>query len=298
MKYIKCLTTVVALGISASVLLHGAERMQPTTTYKDHAKRVATGKTIVDKFQTVRGNGNITDKTLRLNSELTSLSLNRDIEVKLVEDIAIKDNNTVVITTDNNILEHLEINTSGGLLKVSSKEYANLKPTGKYIIIKVKKNNLTNLQMSGAAELLIAGSWKMPKVEILMSGTSELLIAGQWQSESAVIQMSGASEFNAGNIDIDRLTFKTSGASEVTMNGKARYAEYTASGASEIENQRLVTDKIEISASGASELKLYPVISLAGKASGTSEVTYYSIPQQSIDISKSKISSVRKKSLR
>lgn len=132
------------------------------------------------------------------------------------------------------------------------------------------------IDLSGAATLSAADTFRVEKAEFCLSGASEIdrfyIIASY-----ADVRASGGSSMDAA-IYADSLFMRLSGASEMELNTVGakvgRYCSLDASGASEIDMIRLPYDNIKADCSGASEISVCAAKKLVGSASGASEIKY------------------------
>lgn len=93
------------------------------------------------------------------------------------------------------------------------------------------------------------------------------------------INMSGAMKCNINKMDCKNLDIKTSGASELTINGKAENADFQMSGASEYRAKELVCKNVEAQLNGASEMEISVSDLLDVEVHGAGEVNYYGSPK-------------------
>lgn len=211
----------------------------------------------IGDFNTVVGYGDIVEKTYNFEQPIEAIDIRNSLEIMVLEDKSISDPNTIIMVTDSNLFDELQVNLYANILTLNTRNNKNLEPTNDKIVLKVKQN-----------------VWK----SIELSGATELKIADKWQVKDAQISISGASELYANNVEFDRLNINAGGSSNVEIGGSAGYAEYRVSGSSDIENEQLVSDSIIIKVSGSSDVNIYPVKYLGGNISGASKVKYYNNP--------------------
>jgi phage shock protein PspC (stress-responsive transcriptional regulator) len=204
----------------------------------------------------IKGDGNIVERTFNGKNLLTALEVGGGFEVEVIEDSTINNDYIVVIQTDSNIFANLIIAKNKNELIIKNKNRG-LRPT-KNILLKIRKNTLQYIDLSGAITLIVSDKWRPANAKFNLSGSSEIKVY---------------------DVETNNLTFDVSGASDIAMAGKAKYAYYDISGASEIKNDKLLTDSIVLDISGASTINVNPVNYLGGKASGASEINYYTTPK-------------------
>jgi len=117
-----------------------------------------------------------------------------------------------------------------------------------YISIK----QIDALTVSGACDVFISGTLKVPALSLNQSGASDV----------------------KGRIEVGKLKVDLSGASDVTVTGVATQLTIEASGASDFKGYDLITDICNAKASGASDVKITVNKELSAQASGASDVKY------------------------
>jgi hypothetical protein len=105
------------------------------------------------------------------------------------------------------------------------------------------------------------------------SGACNVRLVDPMQGESLIIELSGASDFR-GKVTLNNLAIESSGASSITIDGKAQTAKFDLSGASSIKAFDLEIAKCKAIASGASVLRMFVQEELSVQASGASSVQY------------------------
>ena len=133
----------------------------------------------------------------------------------------------VVVEADDNLLQYVKTEVSGGVLKISSTE--RLKSTTP-MRIRVSAPEIESIDASGACKISVADV-KSSELRVDTSGASKVNLAGE--TSSVTIEVSGASNIDAANLKAENATVKASGASkvEVFVTGKLTSG---ASGASKI----------------------------------------------------------------
>lgn len=116
---------------------------------------------------------------------------------------------------------------------------------------------------------------------LMISGASEVKSTDTLRGENLKIKASGSSEVKL-NVDYAAIESKISGASELTLYGKANAHIIEASGASEINAKSLKTETTVVNASGVSNCFVDASNTLTYKISGASSVKYIGKPQNLI----------------
>jgi len=170
-------------------------------------------------------------------------------------DISQSDAFKVVMRTDDNLLDHLEVLKRGKTLRIG---------------LKSGIRSIRNATME--AEVT------MPElIGLDLSGASSATITGFESAKDLDVELSGASHLR-GDIEAGDIRFDISGASRVTLSGSAEDVTIAVSGASKVDLSDLPVDNAKIGASGASHVTVNPSGRLDVEASGASDIYYLGSP--------------------
>lgn len=160
---------------------------------------------------------------------------------------------SVIIESDENLLDKIITEVNNGTLELSSKGLRNFSKLKTYITVP----DLTEVYAHGASTV---------------KGTN------LFDSQKFIIEVSGAGEvfFEVSTGD---LITELSGASELVLKGTAEYHKSVLSGASELKAYDLVTENTDIETSGASNANVHATNSLTANSSGASKIKYKEDPQ-------------------
>jgi hypothetical protein len=112
---------------------------------------------------------------------------------------------------------------------------------------------------------------KLDKLDV--SGACDVVVAGSISSQKLEIKQSGASDFK-GKLEVRELSVDLSGASDMNINGAVANITIEASGASNFKGYELVTQTCTANASGASDIKITVSKEMNVNASGASDIRY------------------------
>ncbi|MCW3089289.1 MAG: hypothetical protein JWP81_358 [Ferruginibacter sp.] len=105
------------------------------------------------------------------------------------------------------------------------------------------------------------------------SGACDVKVTGTIRVPTLVLDMNGSSDFN-GAVNVNTLTMDLSGASDVKISGTASVVNIQSSGASDVKGYDLVTDVCTAKASGASDVNITVNKEISAHASGASDIYY------------------------
>ncbi|MEO6638248.1 MAG: head GIN domain-containing protein [Ginsengibacter sp.] len=122
------------------------------------------------------------------------------------------------------------------------------------------------------------------------SGACDFKINGTIEVNTLSLRLSGASDINGG-VKLNNMTMDLSGASTVKLNGTVQNLKLDASGASDVKNYDLVAENCIAVISGASDIKITVSNSISASASGASSLHYKGNPEKK-DVATSGASSI------
>lgn len=198
----------------------------------------------------VRGSGNLVTQEMNL-SGFTRLVISH----AFVADVTQSDTYSVVITVDDNLVDHLDVSKRGDTLYVG----------------------MDNTSLLGDATLRAKIS--MPALDGLeASGASKVTATGFRSSAGLDLEASGASSI-VGEIDCGDAQIRVSGASSVTLDGTGRNGNIGVSGASRARLEGFALQDADVEASGASSVTVNAAGQLNAGASGASTILYVGSPR-------------------
>lgn len=106
-----------------------------------------------------------------------------------------------------------------------------------------------------------------------LGGASRVSLENEWNVQKGTLKLSGASDFT-GEVSIDRLNIKMTGASNMDLFGSAINVDADLSGSSDMKDYDLGVQSLRIDLSGASEAFLSVSESIDIEASGASVLNY------------------------
>jgi hypothetical protein len=179
----------------------------------------------------------------------------------------------VSITIDDNLLEYLNVKTSGSTLYIGMKSGSYIKTTQKAI---VRLPDLKNLTISGASSVDVSGFQSSDSAKFRLSGASRLDLSGM-KTGDIQFTLSGASRVS-GDIEMGDAKLNLSGASDIELVGSAGDIDLGASGASDAKLADLVAVDVQVNLSGASSAVVNASGTISGGLSGASRLQYLGNP--------------------
>ena len=181
------------------------------------------------------------------------------------------------ITIDENLFSLLEINCANGKLSINVEKNQQIVPTKMQIVS--NSSELRKLDISGAIDFSLETPLKGQMLEVRSSGASDVYMDQSVRVDECELRSSGASDLKFGDLTCNTIRVENSGASDVTLNGKASSGEFNASGSSDIKAYDFVLKELTCKASGSSDIKTHVTERLDASASGSSDIKYKGNPK-------------------
>ncbi|MBF9016352.1 MULTISPECIES: GIN domain-containing protein [unclassified Oceanispirochaeta] len=220
-------------------------------------------------FNLITGSGDAVDTNYDFNS-FTAVSINETCDLTVVQG----DTFSVIITTDDNIADYLEVTESAGTVSIALKSgnsYNNIIFEA-YITMPV----LNGLSANGASEADASGFSSTETITVSVNGASEVDMA--YTSTAAIsASVDGASDLIfstqtiTGGVNLD-----CNGASNLEFsaaNGSSN-ADVNCDGASEIDMRDFTANNVVVEIDGASDAWVNLTGTLSGSVHGASELRY------------------------
>lgn len=163
------------------------------------------------------------------------------VEITAQKDFAVE------VEADDNLLQYIETEVSGGTLRITSDKRLN--PSSP-IRIRISAPDIERIKSSGASKVSL-NDLKNSELTVDTSGVSKVTLAGQ--TANLTVDVSGASHIDAENLAAENANIDASGASHVSVN-VLNELRSDASGASKIRYTGS-PKSVEKNTSGASSVK-------------------------------------------
>jgi len=198
--------------------------------------------------QSTKGNKKVVKETRSIGS-YTGIDVGGAFNVYLTQ----QETSSLIVETDENLMEKISTEVRGGTLYISSNNIKNATSLNIYL----SNPLIEEIKVNGAASLI-----------------GENAISG----ESLVIQATGAARVEL-ELDVNDLTTKSSGAAYLALTGNANYHHIDASGASDVKAGKLETIKSTAEASGAANITLNANEEAVSETSGAGSISILGNPE-------------------
>lgn len=264
-------------------------------------------------FFHVAGTGDVVEKTYSFK-DFTNVEISDAVQYEVKQ----SDSYSVIVSTKENIVDHLDVYQSGNTLHIGFK-FGFYSHDGTVVMVTLPQ--LNKLEVSGSCQGKATGFDSTGDLEINVSGASAVdmkikagqtgidisgasKITGELTSTDTQIKLEGASHLNmslkTGKIEMDvsgssdvtgvlqalDSQFKISGASNCDMTGLAGYTLIEVTGSSDMNSPGLTLQSADVKLDGASHARIYTDGALDIVVSGSSTLDYSGNPTiGKIDIS-------------
>ncbi|MDN5216519.1 head GIN domain-containing protein [Fulvivirgaceae bacterium BMA12] len=206
--------------------------------------------TSCSNFRFEKGNGDIIKQNIDV-SDFSEINVSGFYEVTLTPGAS----EEVIIETDENLFDFIEVYVRQNRLVISSKE--SLK-SDFGIKVNVIYNNLESISSSGASIIKTDGTLKAPDVEIAMSG-------------AGLIEM---------DVECKVLSLNLSGAGMIKLSGRTHKQFLDLSGAGSVDAYAFRSDECSVGVSGVGAAKVYVNDRLNATVSGIGGIQYRGNPSE------------------
>jgi hypothetical protein len=165
---------------------------------------------------------------------------------------------SLTIETDDNVMEHVKVEVSGGTLNLGFKEGLNLiSPTR--LLFTVGVDDLTSLSISGSGDI------ESDRIE----------------TDRLETTISGSGDIQIGTLTADEVKARITGSGDMDLTGEVAAQDITISGSGKYRAGDLRSESAEVSISGSGDATVWATDSLDVNISGSGSVDYYGRPSMS-----------------
>ncbi|MGC4039597.1 MAG: head GIN domain-containing protein [Flavobacterium sp.] len=198
----------------------------------------------------IDGNGNVTTQKREVLGNFSKIDVERGLNVTVEQ----AETYFVEVEADENLQSHIQTNVLNGTLLITTDENIDEAAAKN---IRVKMPALSSVETSSGSSVTSLGTIKGNNISVDVSSGSRAEL----------------------DLEYDSITCESSSGSSVNLKGKALKLNTDSSSGSQIEaRDLLVNDVISESTSGSST-QVHPLVSLNGKASSGSSVSYSGTPK-------------------
>lgn len=198
----------------------------------------------------IDGNGNVTTQTRKVEGDFSKIDANRGLNVTVEQ----SDSYFVEVEADDNLQSHITTTVENGTLIITSDENID-EASAKNIHIKMP--SLTKVETSSGASIETKGTYKGTDISVKSSSGSQADL----------------------DLEFDSINCESTSGSSITIKGKALKLSTHSSSGSEIEASNLLVNDVVSESTSGSSTDVHPIVSLKGKASSGSSISYDGSPR-------------------
>lgn len=187
-------------------------------------------------------------------------------------------NPSVQVITDENLYPYLSIQVTNGKLSLQVRDNVKIRPT--VFIVRASSESLSELQASGSLDFALKSPISGEQLKIKASGATDIYLKHPVRYTKFILNASGASDVSVKDLECRNIECYSSGASDITLAGKAVNGLLKASGSGDIGAYKLQVENLECIASGSGDIEAYATEKINAKASGSGDIAYKGKPSQ------------------
>ena len=183
---------------------------------------------------TIEGDGNIITKEISI-SDYDEISYVGNVNIEYEQSNA---SPYLKITTDGNILSHLDIKIKGKTLIIQPKDERiyfkgnsyglNLKPT--VCEIKTNARELKDISAVGGGEFVAKTPLKVDRLNVDIAGSSTINFDKRLEARKIDFSVAGSGDINATRLKVDNLDCSVAGSGSVLLKGEAERGDLSVAG--------------------------------------------------------------------
>ncbi len=196
--------------------------------------------------KTIEGSGNVITKTVTTKA-YDIINVRGSMEVTL----EIGKEGIIQVTAEDNVQEHILMESDGTTLTISMKNNTSLRNT-KQIKIKVPFESLSELSMIGSGEFEGKDLIKSDVLKLSVKGSGEIDI----------------------KVETNSIIAELNGSGEIELSGTTKQVSAKTTGSGKFNGEELIADQAEIDISGSGNSSIFVKNSLTGQIKGSGGILY------------------------
>lgn len=203
------------------------------------------------KVQKIKGNGVLSKKTIETKN-YDEIDVAGPFEVILIKGKEGK----ISVETDENIHDVLDIEVSGGSLRIAVSKGVELRKYKK-LLVKVPVEQVDEISLSGSGEISSDVDLESNRMDVQLTGSGEIEL----------------------DIECEVLTSSLTGSGEILLSGTTIDADYTLTGSGDFDCYGMKAKNVDAVISGSGDIKLYAEERLSAYVSGSGDIYYKGDPK-------------------
>ena len=203
----------------------------------------------------IRGNGNLTQKTIDFDEAVTSLETGKFLCSNLQIEQTEAESPSIEISGDENLVEQVRYDLHNGRLVLSASNRLRCENNLKIIL---RTSDLKNIQMNAVAKV------RMDRA---------------FASDNLDIRINGVGNFYADSLYVNSLMVRSEGVGAANISGKAGNVRLETAGVGKIDAMELLSDTVYAKVDGVGSIQCNPVEYFEGRSHGVGSITYKEEPK-------------------
>ncbi|GAB0155739.1 hypothetical protein CHRYSEOSP005_10010 [Chryseobacterium sp. Alg-005] len=201
------------------------------------------------------------------SGDFDEIEVSQAIEAEIVK----SDQEKVVISAPENIIDEILVDNNGGKLHIHYKPGIRVMNNNR-VTAKIFTKDFSKLAANSAASIVVKDKFTQEKTDVEISSAGK--ISGDMEANDFDISVDSSGNFE-GKIWAVDLDVDGSSAASISMSGKAKNAEISSSSASSVSAKEVVVDNLRAEASSGASIQISAVSKIDAEASSGGSVNVY-----------------------
>lgn len=202
----------------------------------------------------IKGNGQLATKTVT-TEDYEKVSVAGFFDVNLVSG----NEGKITVEGESNLIEHLKIESVGGVLKIATQPGKKLSTThGMGIKITVPFESISGVSLSGSGDVKGKSTIKAGTFETALTGSGDLTL----------------------DVEADTVEAAVTGSGDLVLKGKADTLRCDVTGSGDLNAYGLQSVKVQSQVTGSGDCKVFCTGELEGRVSGSGDIHYKGDPKK------------------
>lgn len=228
------------------------------------ACNVKSDNGFITGFSTKEGTGMMKTKQLEMNFD--EIKVSQSISAEIVK----ADEEKVVVTAPEDIMEDILVDNEGGKLHIHFKP--NLNISAKNVAVKIFAKDFSKVEANSSADIKIKDKFTQERTAVKVSSSGS--ISGNLEANDLSVEVSSSGDFS-GQIWAVNFESEASSSGDITVSGKTKNADLRSSSSGTLDASKVVAQKATVSASssGSVNVSVSDEVNASASSSGDISIT-------------------------
>jgi len=253
----------------------------------------ANGKSQHNGKNTITPSGKIATKDYNLGT-ISSINLTSLPDIVITQGSRQK----VTVKASDNILQYCQLKNNDGKLTISLTKDGDTKNfKGFDMVIYITVKDIKSVRSTGTGDVKFQGSINVESLDLSTSGTGDIQlpmfscgtikvnitgtgdVSVNGKANFANLSISGTGDINAKINGLDKITASISGTGDMSIKGSTEYAKYSVAGTGDIYARNMIAKYVKAAANGVGDITCYASESFSGSRNDLTNITCYGKPK-------------------